>query len=323
MFMTLFARAFVVTAALVLTFHARDAAAQDYPNRPIRLVVPYAAGSSPDATARLLAIRLGPMLPQPVVVVNQPGAGANIGTAAVAKSKADGYTILSGGTATHAANPALFKSLPFDAIKDFDPIVNLYVSGLVLAVRANSDIKTFGDFLAKAKQAPGTLNMGIPHTTARLGNALLRQLAGVQTTPIEYGTGGALTALLAGDVHLLIDTVTVLLPRIKSGELRALAVPLKRRSTVLPDVPTFAESGVDIDLTGWTALFAPKGTPRDVIQLLNAQTNRVLREPEYLAFLTQNGIEPAGGTAQELEAWVRSEHDRWARIVQQSGLQPQ
>ncbi len=218
------------------------ATAQTYPDRPIKLIVPFAPGSSPDLTARLIAEHAAKYLGQPIIVESRPGAGGNIGTAAVARAAPDGYTLLSGGSGTHAVNSALYASLPYDPIKDFDPVIDLYTSGLAVVVKPDFGVAGVKDLADKAKTLPGgELRFGVPHSTAHLIMEALRKGTGLNFVAVNYvNNAAAMLGLLRGDIHMLGDTVTVLAPRVQSGEMKALGVPMRERSKALPNVPTFA-----------------------------------------------------------------------------------
>lgn len=301
------------------------ATAQGYPDRPIKLIVPFAPGSSPDLTARLIAEHAAKHLSQPIIVESRPGAGGNIGVAAAARAAPDGYTLLSGGSGTHAANPALYANLPFDPIKDFDPVIDLYTSGLAVVVKPDFGVSGLKELADKAKTLPGgELRFGVPHSSAHLTMEALRKGTGLNFVAVNYvNNAAAMLGLLRGDVHMLGDTVTVLAPRVISGEMKAIGVPMKERSKALPNVPTFAEQGVNADLLTWTALFAPKGTPREIVARLNTVINQVLKEPEVLAVLNRSALQPAGGTPQQLEAKVASELVRWRTMIREAGLKAQ
>jgi tripartite-type tricarboxylate transporter receptor subunit TctC len=296
------------------------AVAQGYPEKPIHLIVPYAAGSAPDVTARVFINNV--KLPVPIVVDNKPGAGGNIGAGDAARAKPDGYTLLYSGSGTHGANSALYLKMPFDPVKDFKPIVKLYDSSLVLVVPADSPASSLADIIAMAKKEPGKFKMGIPHTTARISLELLRQAAQIDIVPVPYQSN-AYTGLLRGDVQMLVDTVSALLPRITSGEVKAIAVPVKPRVVVLPDVPTYAESGIDINLNSWQALFGPTGIPNEAVNTLNAAFNKALKQPELIDFLEKNGLSGAGGTPEELGRLVGTELVRWTDMVKRAGIQPE
>jgi len=316
---------FLLAALLPALLAPGMAGAQGYPERPIKLIVPFAPGSSPDLTARLIAEHAAKHLSQPIVVESRPGAGGNIGVAVAARAAPDGYTLVSGGSGTHAANPALYASLPFDPVKDFEPVVDLYSSGLVVVVKPDAGIAAVKDLAARAKTLPGgELRFGVPHSSAYLTMEALRKGTGLNFVAVNYvNNGAAMLGLLRGDVHMLADTVTVLGPRVQAGEVKAIGVPMKERSRALPDVATFAEQGVSADLLTWTALFAPKGTPREVVARLNAVVNQVLKEPEVLSFLNRNALQPIGGSPQQLEAKLASEIVRWRAMIRDASLKPQ
>ena len=317
-------RTFIMMLFAVLLAPAA-AIAQGYPERPIKLIVPFAPGSSPDLTARLVAEHAAKYLSQPIVVESRPGAGGNIGVVAAARAAPDGYTLLSGGSGTHAVNPALYANLPFDPVKDFEPVIDLYTSGQVVVVMPDFAVAGLKDLADKAKTLPGgELRFGVPHSSAHLTMEALRKGSGLNLVGVNYvNNAAAMLGLLRGDVHMLADTVTVLASRVQSGEVKAIGVPMKERSKALPSVPTFAEQGVNADLLTWTGFFAPRGTPRDIVAKLNAVFNQVLKEPQVLAVLNRNALGPTGGSPQQFEAKIASELIRWRAMVREAGLKAQ
>ena len=303
---------------------ARPAAAQEYPNRPVRIVVPYPAGQGSDIFARRIAERLRDSLRQPFVVENRPGAGGNIGTAAVARAEPDGYTLLWGTNATHAANEFLYGSLGFDPVRDFAPVVAVVRLGMVLSVRAGSEMRTLQDAMDRARARPGALSVGVPSTTARAVVEMIRRAAGLDLLPVPYaGSAQALTGLLRDDVQFVLDTVTASSSPIDGGQIRPLAVSLGRRSGSLPDVPTFAEAGVALEADAWNAIFAPAGTPAEAIRALNAATNAALADPALRGSLVRSGAEPIGGTPEDLAEMVRRDREKWGPVIRALGLTAQ
>ena len=309
---------------LAATLGTAQAQPTDWPNKPVRWVVPFPPGGAMDAIARLLGERAGKALGQTFVVENRPGAGGNIGAAAVAKAPADGHTIMitSIGMATNAP---LYGRLPYDPVKDFAPVSLLAVVPNVLVVNATqSKARTVKDVVAAARQAPGRL------TYASAGNGTSIHLAGevfasmTQTdlTHVPYkGSGPAVADLLGGQVDSMFDSVTSARPHIASGKLRALAVTTSTRSRALPDVPTMAEAGVPgYDVSPWFAVFVPAGTPRPVVDKLNAALLDAMRHPDVVTRLDALGVEPIGSTPEALAAHLASESARWARVIAERGI---
>lgn len=298
--------------------------AQGYPGRPVRIIVPYQAGQGSDIFARRIAQHLQEQLRQPFVVENRPGAGGNIGTAAAARAEPDGYTLLWGTNATHAANEFLYASMPFDPVRDFAPVIGVVRLGMVLSAAQSSALNGIPDVLAAARARPGQLSVGLPSTTARAVLEMLRQTAAIDLTPIPYpGSGQALTGLLRGDVQLLLDTVTGSAAAIGARQIRPLAVSLGRRSGSLPEVPTFGEAGVALEADAWNALYAPRGTPAEIIRALNAAVNAALADQELRATLIRDGAEPLGGTPADLEAMMRRDRATWGPAIRSLGLTAQ
>lgn len=303
---------------------AMPAAAQEYPNRPVRIIVPYPAGQGSDIFARRIAERLRETMRQSFVVENRPGAGGNIGTASVARAEPDGYTLLWGTNATHAANEFLYPTLGFDPVRDFVPVVGVVRLGMVLTVNAASEIRSVQDALTQARARPGALSVGVPSTTARAVLEMIRRAASVDLLPVPYqGSGQALTGLLRNDVQFILDTVTGSSSAIASGQTRPIAVSLGQRSGSLPDVPTFTEAGVPLEADAWNAMFAPAGTPAPAVAALNAAINLALRDAELRASLIRSGAEPIGGSPEDLAAMVRRDREKWGPVIQALGLRAQ
>ena len=269
-----------------------QAQAGDYPNRPIKLIVPFAPGGSTDMVARLLADKMGPILGKAVVVDNKGGAGGSIGADAIAKAAPDGYTIGMATVSTHGANPAIYAKLPYDAVKDFAPITNVMSVPSVFVVHPSVPAKTMQEFIALAKANPGKYTFASPGTGS-LGHANIENfmnLAGIDLLHIPYkGAGQAVTDALAGQVNAMTDNLPSTLANIQSGKLRPLAVLALKRSPVLPDVPTYAELGYPgMGDGGWFGLVAPAGTPKEIIAKLNAAAHKAMAMPDYLE--KQKGI---------------------------------
>jgi tripartite-type tricarboxylate transporter receptor subunit TctC len=302
------------------------ASAQGFPARPVRIIVPFAAGGAVDDLARLIGARLGAAFRQPVVVENHAGAGGNLGADVVAKSAPDGYTILQ-TTNGQAISPSLYRALPFDAVADFVPVTQLVASTLVLVAGPGLRVGSTRELIALAQSRPGTLNYG----SSGVGNPLhltmemIKFAAGIDIVPVPYrGDAQINTALMGGEVEVAVVPLATSLPLIAAGKLRALGVTSARRSAALPDVPTIAESGVPgFASSSWQGLFVPARTPRDVVELIQRETGKALQDPDLRARLAALTYEPVGSTPQEFDAFFRSELARFAGVVKQAHIPPQ
>jgi tripartite-type tricarboxylate transporter receptor subunit TctC len=306
----------------ILSVASGSVFAQAYPSQPIRLVVPWPPGGLTDAIGRMIGHSLSERLGQPIVVENKPGASGNIGTAQFARTKPDGYTLLLGSSTPNAANPHLYSQLGFHPVKDFTPIGLIASAPNVLIVAANSPYQSAQQVIADAKAKPNLLTYGSAGTasSAHLAGALFARTMQVDMMHVPYkGAGPALVDLMAGHITLMLDPSA--LQHIKSGKMRALAVPAKKRLAALPDVPTFEEAtGVkDMYAFAWYGLMAPAGTPPDIVNRLNRELNAVLQTPEIRTRLIDAGAEIGGGTAEEFGRFMASELDRYGTIVKLSG----
>jgi tripartite-type tricarboxylate transporter receptor subunit TctC len=318
---TLFLR---LAAVLLIVLPVAGVHAQAWPAKPIRFVVPYPPGGPLDTMARAVGQKLAESMGQPVLVDNRPGAGGNIGTDIVAKSPADGYTLLMGAVATHAINPTLYGKIPYDPVKDFVPVAMVAVVPNVLVVTPGLPVKSVRDLIELARARPGYLNFGSGSTgsTGHLAGELFNTLAGVQMVHIPYKGGApAMADLLAGQVQLMFDNLANSLPQVKAGRLRALAVTTAQRSSFAPELPTLAEAGVPgFDLSTWFGVFVPGGTPRDIVTRLNAEVVKALDAPDMRERLGKMGAEPpADNTPERFAAFIRSESDKYARVIKSSG----
>ena len=298
------------------------AGAQTYPDKPVRLVVPYAAGAAADQLARAVGERLTQSLGQTVIVDNRGGAGGTLGADNVAKSPADGYSIVLGTDGSHATNIFLSKKFPYDPIKSFTPIAPAAVNHIVLVVHPSLPVKSMEEFVAYAKAHPGALNYGSTGigTSSHLAGYMLAQRAGVQATHVAYKGAEALRDLLAGRIQFMFATIPSVMPHITAGKLRAIAVSSLKRSRSLPDVPTVADKGfAGFEAGSWFGFFAPKGTPPEVIAQLNKAVNEVLLIPAIEQQMVAQGADPVGGTPAQLGQFVQREHDKWRVIVRDSG----
>ena len=309
------------TALLAPMAHAQGG---DYPNRPIKLIVPFGAGGSTDMVARLLADKMGQVLGKAVVVENKGGAGGSIGADAIAKSAPDGYTIGMATVSTHGANPAIYAKLPYDAIKDFAPITNVMSVPSVFVVHPSVPAKTMQEFIALAKKEPGKYTFASPGTGS-LGHANIENfmnLAGINLLHIPYkGAGQAATDALAGQVNAMTDNLPSTLANIQSGKLRPLAVLALKRSPVLPDVPTYTELGYPgMGDGGWFGLVAPAGTPKEVIAKLNAAAHKAMAMPDYLE--KQKGIsgESMGNQPEQFAKQIQAAIDRYTAVAKRANI---
>ena len=297
---------------------------QAYPNKPIKLIAPYPSGGGVDAVARLLAERLSMRLGQPIVVDNKPGAAATIGGDALAKSTPDGYTLMVGSITDYAIAPHVHKSLSFDQGKDFAPIIELGYGTVVLVVNADFPPRTVRDLIALAKSKPGELSFassgigGLQH----LNGEMFKRMAGIDLVHVPYkGTSQLLPDLLAGRVPMAIDSLPAYLPHLKTSKVRVLAVASPTRSSILADVPTMSEAGLPgyVSATNYT-LFAPAGTPKSVVNMLNKEANAVLQLPDVREKLQAQGIVITGGTVESVEKQIPREMSKWAQVVKTSQL---
>ncbi len=297
--------------------------AQPYPAKPVRVVVTFPPGSTPDVVGRALASRLQAVMGQPFVVENRSGAGGNVGADAVAKAAADGYTLLVSTNGVFAINKALFKSMPFDPDKDLAPISLLATAPQMLVVNPSLGVRDFKGFLEYARRNPGKLSYGSvgAGSASHLTMELLKSDAGVFIVHIPYkGFPPAVADLLAGNIQTMFTIVPGVLPHVKTGKMVGLAVTALKRSELAPDVPGVAELGYpQLESLAWIGLAAPAGTPREVIARLSDDTMRQMRSPEVRSLLGRQGFEVVAGTPDEFTGWIRAESAKWARIIRASG----
>ncbi len=300
------------------------AEAQDYPARPIRIIVPFTPGAGVDIVARAIAQSLNEAWKQSIVVDNRPGAGGTIAGDLVARASADGYTLMLGNVSTLAIAPALNPKLPYSPLRDFAPITLITTSENVLVLHPTVPATSMREFIAYAKANPLKLNYGSSGngTTSHLGGVMFASMTGTEMTHVPYkGSGPMLTDLLAGQLQLSFSSVPTALPHIKSGRLRALAVTLLARSSVLPDLPTVQEAaglkGFEISL--WQGIVAPAATPRAIVMKLNKQIAASLRTPDIKGKLTVQGLDAVGNTPEQFGAYIRDEIAKWTKVVLASG----
>jgi tripartite-type tricarboxylate transporter receptor subunit TctC len=307
---------------LLAVLLAGNLQAQTYPSRAIRLVVPLSAGGFADVPARMLAPRLAEALGRPVIVDNRPGAGSTIGADAVAKSAPDGHTLLLTGT-PHVIAPWLYRNLPYDTLKDFAPVALVASGPYVLVVGSQLRADSVRELVAAAKAQPGKIDFASSGngSAQHLVGALFNRMAGVELTHVPYkGSGPAMQDLLAGQVHVSFAGVPNVLPQIKAGRLRALAVTTPQRWSELPEVPTLAEAGITgYEATLWLDLVAPAGTPPAIVQRLYAETAKALQDPELQRSFRAAGVEAKGLAPAELAAFLRAEYEKWGKVVRETG----
>jgi tripartite-type tricarboxylate transporter receptor subunit TctC len=316
-------RLVLLLLALATALPALPAPAQTYPSKPVRLVVPFPPGGSLDLAGRLIAQKLTEMWGQSVVVENKPGAGGNIGADYVAKSPPDGYTILLGALSTHAVNPSLYKSMPYDAAKDFAPITLIAITPNVLVVNASLPVNNVREFLAYAKANSGKIAFGSGSngSAGHLAGELFKVETGVDATHIPYKGGAPATqALLAGDTQFMFDNLANAMAQVKAGKLKALAVTTAQRSPLVPDLPTMAEAGLPgFDISTWYGLFAPAGTPAPIVAKWNADVTKILTAPDVRAKLVADGADPSPDTPEQFAQMISRELAKYARIIKASG----
>jgi putative tricarboxylic transport membrane protein len=320
-------RCLIAFAASVLAFSAHRAqAGSNYPSKAVRIVVPFAAGGVADITARVVAEKLGDKLGQRFYVENQPGAGGIAAARTVIASPPDGHTLVLVTNGT-AISVSLFKQLPYDPLKDFIPVSSLGFFDFVLATSAGSPFKTLGDFVAAAKAKPGTLNVGTINigSTQNLSAELLKTAAGIDFVIVPFrGTPEVLVSLLQGDIALMIDGYSPIKGNLADGKIRALAVSGAVRSESTPDIPGAREGGVaDYDVISWNALFAPAGTAPEIVKTLNDALHEILADADVKKRLLELGIEAKAGTPSEIQARLKSDIDKWQKVIEKAGIQKQ
>jgi len=313
-------------ALLFLVFAGTPSLAQTYPDRPIHLIVPFAAGGLVDVLARMLGEELSKAFAQPIIIENRPGAGGNVGADAVAKAAPDGYTLLMTSAGIQSINQFLYKSMPFDPEKAFAPVSLVADMPMLVLVRSSTEIKSLQDLIANAKANPGKLNFGSAGigTTGHLGQALLAHAAGITLSHVPYrGAGPAVNDLVAGHIQGTVDNPPLVLPHIKAGTLTALAVASPRRLPVLPDVPTAAEAGLPSwEVSSWFGVAAPAGTPPAIIRRLQSEIAQALLKSTVRQLFAESGMQGSGNTSEEFGRFIRDERAKWAEVVRIAGIQP-
>ncbi len=299
-------------------------AADDYPSRPIRMIVPFPPGGTTDIFARVIGEKLSRSLGQQVVIENRGGAGGNLGTAAVASAEPDGYTLVMGTVGTHAINPTLYAKMPYDALKDFAPVAFAAgVPNLMVVSPAKVKATTVKEFVEEARATARKLSMASSGngTSIHLSGELFKQLTGIDMVHVPYrGSAPAITDMLAGQVDVMFDNLPSAIEHVRAGSLRAIAVTSAKRTPALPDVPTVEEAGVPgFDASSWFAVFAPARTPQAIVDRLNAEIRKAIDGPELRERFAQVGGEARDWSPAELRAFVEAEHAKWAKVVKASG----
>jgi len=311
-----------IPAVLIAASCMQLAVAADYPTKPVRMVVGFAPGGGTDTTARAIANKLNDLLGQQIIIDNRAGAAGNIATELVAKANPDGYTLLLGTIAALAINPSLYRTkLPFDSVKDFAPIIQAVDSTNILSVHPSVPVGSVKELIALAKAK--SLNYGSSGVggTGHLAGELFDTMAGTKMTHIPYKGGGpAMIELVGGQVQLVFATAASAVPQIKAGKIKGIAVTTIKRSELMPNIPTIAESGLPgFDANNWYGLLAPAGTPRPIIMRLNTEVKKVLAMTDVKNFLFNQGLDPAPGTPEQFGAYIKSEMAKWAKVVKASG----
>ena len=311
-------------AALLSAAFVSGAALAQYPNKPIKMVVPYPPGGPTDVQARVIAQKLGDQLGQSVVIENRGGAGGMLGSKVVAQSAPDGYTLLMGASGPQALGPLMAKEPPYDPVKDFTPLSLVSYSPLMLVLNPKVQAKNVQELIALAKQKPGGMNYGSfgNGTMAHLAGELFNSMAGVKVTHVPYkGSAPAMVALLGGEIDFMFDTVITALPHVKAGKLNALAVTKGTRSSAAPDMPTVAEAALPgFEAVSWIGLMGPAGLPKDVVDRISGEMVKVLADPAVRARLEAAGAEPVGSDAATFAAHMKGELARWEPVVKAAGL---
>jgi len=311
--------------ALLATLAAAPAGAQQYPSRPVTIVVPFAAGGGSDLLARLVAQKLEEKFGKPFIIENRPGAGTTLAAMQAVRSTPDGYTLMQATSTTMAINVSMQKKMPYEPLKDLVPVALLSSSPFFLVVNSNSPVKTVADLIALAKSKPNGLNYGSggPGSMHHLSTELLQSLAGIEMTHVPYkATPPAMNDLLAGHIQVLFGDTTSVLPMIQQGTVRGIAVTTAKRSPAAPDIPAVAETVLGYESASWQMLVAPGATPPEVIALLNREVHTIFSNPAVIAELERRGIGPAlTGTPDEVRDFVKKEIVRWSDVVRRAGLE--
>jgi tripartite-type tricarboxylate transporter receptor subunit TctC len=317
----------IAVGAAALFVHGLAQAAEPYPSRPIRIVVAYTPAGATDILARIIGQKMNEAWGQPVIIDNRPGANGNIGTEYAAKAQPDGHTFLMTTAGPHGINPSLYRKLGYDAVKDFSPVSLVALVPNILVVNNSLPVKDVKGFIAHVKANPGKLSYGSPGagSTAHLSMELFKSMTGTDIVHVPYkGSAGVLTDVMGGQIAATMDNMPAYLPQVKAGKIRALAVSPAKRSPAVPDLPTVAEGGVPgYASSAWFGLVAPAATPKGVISKLSAETARILQAPDVKARLADLGAEPIGSTPAQFGAHIKSEIEKWARVIRDARVEQQ
>jgi tripartite-type tricarboxylate transporter receptor subunit TctC len=299
------------------------AAAQGWPTKPVHILVSSGAGGTADILARMIGERLAPMLGQPVIVENRPGAGGHLGAGLVARAQPDGYTLLMSGSPTHSVGPHLFKRLSYEPMRDVPPVAMVAIAPNLLVTKSSLPVKSLADLVALAREKPGQLTYSSAGngTSGHLAAELLKSTAKLDMRHVPYKSGPeAVTGVLSGDVDFIFFTVPAVLPQVEAGKLRALAITSAARSALVPDVPTVAEAGYPgFEVLGWYALFAPRETPKPVVAKLSADIQKIVGSPDIRDKMLQLGAEPRYLSPEQVAAFVAVESPKWGQLIRESG----
>jgi putative tricarboxylic transport membrane protein len=318
-------RDFIALAGFAAARPLAATAAETYPSRPITIIVPFGPGSGTDIISRIIGQQLGTALKQSIVVDDRPGANGSLAAAYVAKAPPDGYTLLMSTNSPHSANPFLLKNIAYDPVKDFAPITRVGSFTSMLVVNPAVPARSIPELIAYAKANPGKLTYGSGNTSGILAAETLKRWAGIDILQVPYkSVPPALNDVLAGRVSMTFTDLTPGLPHVNAGTLRALGITRLRRSALLPDLPTFDESGLkDFEVESWAGMFAPAGTPTDIVRRLNAETRKIIENPQVKAQIAQIGFEVFGSTPEELGEFVKVQLARTSRMVKDAGIEPE
>jgi len=307
-------------------FWTAAASADDYPSRPVKIVVPFGAGGPADVYSRVLAQHLSEALNQPFVVEDRPGAGSIIGTDLVAKSAPDGYTLLAMSN-THTTNESLVPNKPFQLMRDFVPVAGINYSDLVMVVHPSVPAQNLAEFIAYAKSKPGVLNYASSGTGTpyHMAGELFKAMSGTNIVHVPHkASGEARNSVIGGHVQMMFDAITTMAPNVRAGQVRALGTSATKRSSVLPDVPTIAEAGVPgYEATIWLGIMAPKGTPQPIVDKLNAEINKAINRPDVKEAWDKQGAVPLVMTPAEFDRYLRADIEKWANVVKAANIRPE
>ena len=313
----------LASVAALATSLAQPAYAQPYPSKPIRVIIAQAPGSATDVVSRVISNKLAEGLGQQLVIDARPGAGGTLGTELAARAPADGYTLFMANNSTHGSNPALYAKLSYDAVKDFAPIIFVVATPYVLSVHPSLPAKSVKELIALAKVRPGQINYASAGngSTHHLSGELLKTMAGIDIVHIPYkGTTPAIAALIGGEVSIMFATVTGIQPQIKNGRARGLAVTTPKRSNMMPELPTMAETLPGFEMLSWFGLLAPAGTPPAIVNRMNAETTKVLANPDVRSLLAAQGFEVMSGTPEQFGDYIKVEIAKITKLAKTTGI---